>query len=41
MLQRLSGSVPITTIGEFFRTLAGLRGFLGRTHGGEPGGITL
>ena len=41
LLQRLSGNGTITTVGEFFRTLAGLGGFLGRTHDGEAGWITL
>lgn len=41
MLQHLKGGVPLTTVGEFFRTLAGLGGFLGRTNDGEPGWITL
>jgi transposase-like protein/transposase Tn5 family protein len=32
---------PIATVRDFFRGLAGLGGFLGRTHDGEPGWITL
>ena len=32
---------PIHTIRDFFRGLAGLGGFLGRKHDGEPGWITL
>jgi Transposase DNA-binding/Transposase Tn5 dimerisation domain len=32
---------PIHTVRDFFRGLAGLGGFLGRKHDGEPGWITL
>jgi hypothetical protein len=32
---------PIVTVRDFFRSLAGLGGFLGRKHDGEPGWITL
>lgn len=32
---------PIRTVRDFFRGLAGLGGFLGRKHDGEPGWITL
>ncbi|MEZ6145415.1 MAG: hypothetical protein R3B91_08280 [Planctomycetaceae bacterium] len=32
LLQRLSGNGTITTVGEFFRTLAGLGGFPLRSH---------
>jgi hypothetical protein len=41
MLERLSGHRTITTVGEFFRCLAGLGGFLGRKHDGEPGWMTI
>jgi len=32
---------PINTVGEFFRSLAMLGGFLGRKHDGQPGWITI
>jgi hypothetical protein len=32
---------PLLTVGEFFRSLAMLGGFLGRKHDGDPGWITL
>lgn len=32
---------PVSTVRDFFRQLAGLGGFLGRKHDGEPGWITL
>ena len=32
---------PLLTVGEFFRSLAKLGGFLGRRHDGAPGWITL
>jgi hypothetical protein len=32
---------PLLTVGEFFRSLAKLGGFLGRKHDGAPGWITL
>jgi hypothetical protein len=38
---RKSKRKPIRTIRDFFRGLAGLGGFLGRKHDGEPGWITL
>jgi hypothetical protein len=42
MLERLRNSPrPIQTVREFFRGLAGLGGFLGRKHDGEPGWITI
>lgn len=42
MLQCLRGERrPLVTVGEFFRSLAKLGGFLGRRHDGDPGWITL
>ena len=42
MLQRMRrGAGEIQTAGQFFRRLAGLGGFLGRKHDGEPGWITI
>lgn len=41
MLQRMHGNGSITTVGEFYRALARLGGFLGRKSDGEPGWITL
>lgn len=42
MLQALrKGRRHINTVGEFFRSLAMLGGFLGRKHDGEPGWITI
>lgn len=42
MLERLRTSPrPIHTVRDFFRGLAGLGGFLGRKHDGEPGWITI
>jgi hypothetical protein len=38
---RKSKRTPIRTVRDFFRGLAGLGGFLGRKHDGEPGWITL
>jgi hypothetical protein len=38
---RKSHRKPLRTVREFFRGLAGLGGFLGRKHDGEPGWITL
>jgi len=38
---RKSKRKPIVTVRDFFRGLAGLGGFLGRKHDGEPGWITL
>jgi hypothetical protein len=32
---------PLLTVGDFFRSLAKLGGFLGRKHDGDPGWITL
>lgn len=42
MLKALrKGKHQIKTIGEFFRSLAMLGGFLGRKHDGQPGWITI
>ncbi|MBX3439337.1 MAG: hypothetical protein KF861_17750 [Planctomycetaceae bacterium] len=41
MLQHLRAGGALTTVGEFFRTLAGLGGFLGRTYDGDPGWMTI
>jgi hypothetical protein len=42
MLERVRRSPrPINSIREFVRSLAGLGGFLGRKHDGEPGWITI
>lgn len=38
---RKSPRKPIRTVRDFYRGLAGLGGFLGRKHDGEPGWITL
>lgn len=40
-LRCLRGPRPVDTIRAFFRELAGLGGFLGRAHDGDPGWITL
>ena len=41
MLRALRHGKPIKTVGEFFRRLAMLGGFLGRKHDGQPGWITI
>jgi len=43
MLKVVRKLAPTTelTVGEFFRELAKLGGFLGRRHDGEPGWITI
>ena len=42
MLRALrKGRHQINTVGEFFRSLAMLGGFLGRKHDGQPGWITI
>lgn len=42
MLKSLrKGNQPINTVGEFFRSLAMLGGFLGRKGDGQPGWITI
>jgi Transposase DNA-binding/Transposase Tn5 dimerisation domain len=41
VLKSLRRGRVIRTTGEFYRELAGLGGFLGRKHDGEPGWITL
>jgi len=40
-LDALRPGRPLGTVRQFFRELAGLGGFLGRNHDGEPGWITL
>ena len=41
MLRRLRPQRCVTTVGQFFRELAGLGGFLGRESDGPPGWLTL